>query len=139
MSSSLRDTLQAIYDERGALTPRVVVDAAADEDHPLHDRLEWDDAIAGDRYRLVQAQEMIRSVRVVYRKPTGKSRDDGTVRYWHAIRGEDGYSYEPADVVANDPVLTQILMMDMKREWKSLQARYGAFAEFVQMVRKDVA
>jgi hypothetical protein len=32
---SLRDQLQAIYNERGKLTPTIVVDEARDESHPL--------------------------------------------------------------------------------------------------------
>ncbi len=135
--SSLRESLQAVYDQRGELTPRLVVDEARDEDHPLHSRFQWDDSIAGEKWRHAQAQELIRSVRVVYRK-ADKGKPERSVRYWHALRQESGYAYESAEHIAADPVLTQVLLMDMRREWKSLQARYGHFDEFARMVQADL-
>lgn len=134
---NLRDHLQTIYDQRGELTPRLVVDEARDESHPLHPRFEWDDSVAGERYREVQAQQLIRSVRLTTRRSDGKT-PDTSIRAFQSVRREDGYSYVPSEDVAADPMLTQIVLMDMKREWKSLQKRYGHFAEFVEMVRADV-
>ncbi len=136
--SSLRDSLQTIYDQRGELTPRLVVDEARDETHPLHPRFEWDDEIAGEQFRQVQAAQLIRSVRIVYRRAEGKQPERST-RYWQSVRGEDGFAYRPAGEVASDPMLTQIVLMDMKREWKAMQDRYGHFREFVEMVRADVS
>lgn len=37
--------------------------AARPKSHPLHDEFEWDDAIAGERFRLLQAVMLIRRVR----------------------------------------------------------------------------
>ncbi len=134
--TSLRDQLLTIRDQHGALTPRLVVDEARDESHPLHTRFEWDDSVAGEKYRQQQAHDLIQVVRLTFTDRKGTER---SVRAFHALRGEDGYSYEPAETVAADPVLSQVLLMDMQREWKSLQARYGHFSEFVRMVQEDVA
>lgn len=135
---SLRDQLQAIYDEHGKLTPTIVVDRARDGDHPLHERFEWDNSIAGERWRRHQAHELIQSVKVVYRPATDKQ-PERSVRAFHAIRGEEGHNYEPAEKVATDPLLQQILLRDMEREWKQLKARYGQFREFLELVRGDLA
>lgn len=134
---SLRDHLQAIYDERGTLTAPLVVAEARNADHPLHSRFEWNDEIAGERYREVQARELIRSVRIIYREATGR-RPEASVRAYQHIRRDDTSTYVPTEEVLADPVLTQIVLMDMKREWKTLQARYGHFTEFAQMVRSDI-
>ena len=41
------------------ITPQNVVDLARNEDSKLHNDFEWDNEIAGEKYRLSQAREMI--------------------------------------------------------------------------------
>ena len=48
----------------GLLRPASVVDAARDEKSPLHGAFEWDDTEAAQKYRLLQAQSLIRSFKV---------------------------------------------------------------------------
>jgi hypothetical protein len=134
---SLRDQLQAIYDQQGQLTPRLVVDQARDASHPLHDRFEWNDAVAGEAWRRQQAHEMIRSVRVVYREATDET-PEKSVRAFHAVRSEKGHVYEPAEKVAGDPFMARLVLNDMEREWRALKARYHQFDEFYQMIRRDL-
>lgn len=133
---SLRDQLQAIYDERGLLTPQLVLDEARDPDHPLHTRFVWDDAVAAERYRLEQAHELIQSVKVVYKK--GGRGGERSVRAYQAVRSPAGYAYRPTEEVARDELATEIVLRDMERDWKQLKARYGHFQEFVQLIRSDV-
>lgn len=132
---SLRDHLQTIYDNVGRLTPEDIVDAARDENHPLHERFEWDDGIAAEAWRRAQAHELIRSVRITYAEDEkGRPR---TVRAFHALRTEKGHVYEPAEKVAADPFLSRLLMADMEREWKQLRRRYEEFEEFWRMITAD--
>ena len=49
----------------GKLTPDLVVQDAEQSDSPLHELFEWDDGIAGHKYRIEQARQVITSVRVV--------------------------------------------------------------------------
>jgi hypothetical protein len=48
----------------GRLTPDAVVADANTASGPYHDHFEWDDSIAGHKYRLDQARELIRSVKL---------------------------------------------------------------------------
>lgn len=134
---SLREQLQSIYDRRGQLTPALVVDEARDPASPLHSRFEWDDSIAGEQWRKSQAQELIRSVRVVYREATEHD-PAKSVRAFHAVRRPNGHVYEPAEKVAEDPFTRQLVLNDMEREWMALKRRYEQFAEFAAMVRRDL-
>lgn len=135
---SLRDQLQAIYDSRGELTPQAVVDEARAKSHPLHNRFEWDNKLAGEAWRRAQAQELIRSVKIVYREATEHD-DARTTRAFHAVRRPGGaHSYEPAEKVAADPFSKQLLLRDMERDWMALKRRYEQFAEFAAMVRNDL-
>lgn len=135
---SLRDQLQAVYDEHGKLTPALIVDEARHDSHPLHERFEWDDAVAGEAWRHRQAHELIRSVRIVYRAATD-TRPEASVRAFHAVRLEDGYVYEPAEKIADDEFLRGLVLRDMEREWQALKRRYADFGEFLAMVQRDVA
>lgn len=135
---SLRDHFQAIYDENGKLTPELVVDVARREEHPLHTHFQWDDTIAAEQWRRHQAAELIRSVRIVYRE-AAEGEDSGTIRAFHSVRTPKGNTYEPAERIRDDPFTRQLVLNDMRREWLALKRRYEQFAEFVEMVRSDLA
>ena len=135
--SDLRSQLQAIYDANRRLTPALVVDAARDEGHPLHDRFEWNDKAAAEAHRLDQARRLIRSVRVIYKEADEKE-GARTVRAFHAIRDEHGTAYQPVEQIVENPFLTELLKRDMEREWKQLLRRFGRFKEFVEMIRGDL-
>jgi hypothetical protein len=134
---SLRDQLQAIYNEHGKLTPSLVVDQARSEEHPLHSRFEWDDAVAGEAWRRQQAHELIRSVRVVYREADEKNAEK-SVRAFHAVRSEKEHVYEPVEKVVQDDFTRTLVMKDMEREWRALRRRYEQFSEFIEMIRRDL-
>jgi hypothetical protein len=133
--SSLRDQLQAIYESQGELTARGVVDVARDPGHPLHARFEWDDSVAGDKYREIQAGELIRSVRVV-----DKTAEEApcSVRAFHSVPQGSGRSYKPIEEIMDDPVTREIVLREAEREWHELHRRYQHLAEWLQVVRRDV-
>jgi hypothetical protein len=56
--------LRAIENRAGKLTPEQVVNAAADESSALHSCFTWDDSEAAAKWRLDEAREIIRSVRI---------------------------------------------------------------------------
>jgi hypothetical protein len=133
--SDLRSQLEAIYLHRGKLTPEMVVDTARPKKHPLHARFEWDDKIAGEAHRRQQAHDLITSVKVVF--ACGEKAEK--VRAFHAVRGtEEEYVYMPAEKIAADPMLREVLLRDMEREWKQMHSRYGHFQEFVELVTADL-
>ena len=42
------------------------------------------------------------------------------------------------NAIIEDPFVTKILLQDMEREWRALQARYDRFTEFYAMVQRDL-
>jgi hypothetical protein len=133
--SDLRSELLAIRAEHGRLTPHAVLEAATAEDHPLHARFEWDDSIAGHKYRLTQARELIRVVKEKYVDRSGNPED---VRFFVSMPGPAGMAYEPATEVAADEFASKVVMQAMEREWRSLRRRYERFSEFRQLVLNDL-
>lgn len=135
--SDLREQLLDIRDAYGKLTPDNVVHASMPPSAPLHHHFDWDDSIAGPKWRRHQAHELIRAVRITYREPTDEQ-DATDIRAFHAVRDDTGHYFEPADVVAADPILTELVLRDMRREWEALRRRYGHFSEFVDIVQSSL-
>lgn len=134
---SLRDELQSIYTARGELTPKIVVDEATNANHPLHHRFEWDNRIAGQKYREVQAAELIREVKIVYSAPSGEER---SVRAFTSVRlGQDSPSqaYKPTDEVMEDEFLRTLVLAECQREIKTLNAKYGHLKEYSALLRAE--
>lgn len=134
-TSVVQEVLQALYDEGQELTPRLVLDRARDPQHPLHNRFEWNDTKAAEQYRLTQAGDLIRSVKVRYEKGDGT---EGRTRSYHSVRRDDGARvYKTAEAVAMSPAMTQALLAEMRRDWSRMKARYSDFAEFAELVAND--
>ena len=136
--SDLREQLLDIRAQHGQLTPSIVVEEARHKTSPLH-RLVFDKAPkdAAETYYRQRAHELIRSCRIAYREAT-EDEAARSIRAFQAVRSEgpNEYVYEPSDEIANDPLLTAMVLRNMEREWKQLHRRYGAFAEFIELVRR---
>lgn len=90
---AIQDRLRQINDERGDMTPALVVEDARDPDSPLHDQFDWSDTAAACKWRLHQARCLIRTVHYTtsvegveicvpewIRNPDAKSEVQGYVR-----------------------------------------------------------
>jgi hypothetical protein len=60
----VRSIGRAIEDAEGRLTADLVIKAAKNPRHPLHDVFEWDDSKAGHAWRIEQARSLIARVRL---------------------------------------------------------------------------
>lgn len=139
--ADIRSLLQEVHDRYGRLNPQLLVEEARPEESPLHG-LVFDCGVAeaSERYYLQRAHKLIQSVRIEVRKPSGESID---VRAFMAVQkgatDNGGWSYEPAEKIAQDPFLLRLVMQGMERDWRMMQERYGRFSEFADMVRRDIA
>jgi hypothetical protein len=127
--------LRSIWEDRGRLVAAEVVELAADPGHALHDLFEWDDSEAAARWRVHQAQGMIRSVKIsiVTADTPTRAGDDYTIRAWVANRTATGVSspgYVPEEVVRGDPAQRERVLRQMLRELHAFRRRYQHLAEF---------
>lgn len=139
---TVRSELQAIYDEHGTLTPAILLAEATREDHPLHARFTWDDTDAAQRWRVHQAAELIRSVKVkIERAPDS---EPIVVRAFisKTEMGEDADldlgAYMPVEEVVGSDVLRTAWFRALARDWQSLKRRAGESQEFADMVLADL-
>ena len=92
----------AALEANGRLVPEEIVRAAESPMSPLHLCFTWDDALAGHAWRIEQARDLIRTVRV---QVTTETRTISTVRYVHdpsLAPGEQGYV--SVEGLRDDPV-----------------------------------
>jgi hypothetical protein len=134
---NLRTALQNIYNDRGGLTPALVVDEARPVKSALHSRFEWDDTVAGEKWRLEQAAELIRSVKVV-RATKGEVAPG--VRSWVVDREKPApRSYEPVEDILADPMRRRMLLAAFRRDWEAFEARYSRLEEFATTIQASLA
>lgn len=90
MTPAQRAALIAL-EENGRLKPETAIEEARPADSVLHDLFEWDNAVAGERHRLDQAREIIRSIRMEYRYSITEYRCPVYVRDRSLPGDETGY------------------------------------------------
>jgi hypothetical protein len=114
-----RLALLSLEDE-GRLTPECVLEAAEDEDSPLHRFFEWDNDEAAHQYRIDQARRLIRGVRVVV---TYEDHEVSMPRYVRDLEVDEGkQGYVNADRVRKDPGKSKALMLhEMQRAFAHVQ------------------
>lgn len=135
--TSTRDILLRIRDDRGILTPAVVLEEARAEDHPLHSRFDWDDSTAAEKYRLHQAGELIRSVRIEYLQ--GEKKVEAPAFVSIARKAVPAREYVPIESVANSEEIRAMALRDAERQWRALFERFKHIEGFLAVVREDVA
>jgi len=81
--------IKCLEDSKGRITPKQVLETAKDKKSPLHSYFEWDDTEAAYKWRIEQARELIRRVKIeiVIEEKTIRS-----VAYVHDPRLEIGKS-----------------------------------------------
>lgn len=130
---SVRDHLREIYQTHGELVPKAVVEEARPPESPLHNNFEWDEHENSEKYLIIQAQRLIRSVKVTFTDAKGEQHE---VREWVSIqRAEHPHEYKPIEEVVQDPFSYQLLVQRMERDIETLVRRYAhvqGFAEYVQ-------
>lgn len=126
------EELERISQELGYLTPEIVVERAADPENPLHDYFEWDDKEAAERYRKVQARQLMRSIILNIKQVTPEEHDQAGPRAFQSVRtliGEGEQTkirrvYMHTDVVLKRPELAEQVADNMFRELVSFYNRY---------------
>jgi hypothetical protein len=124
----------------GVLDGELLHDEIADPHHPLHHRYEWDDSVAGRKFRVNQINSDIRRVQITFwtdDDPAPKKvRKYTPVKYTGDTERLRGY-VETEKVLLN-PLQQRFLLREMRRKMAELQARYGHMEEFAALLRSMV-
>lgn len=115
----------------GLLRPQAVVDEARPEESPLHRCFEWNDQIAGEKYRLVQAQQLIRSFKVVHEHDGKRVETPLFIGLSIDRTGSSGENpYRLASDVSKVPDLLAIAEHDALEQLQGVKERYSHLKKF---------
>lgn len=116
----------------GILPPAAVVEAARDENSPIHDYFDWDDSVAAVNWRLQQARQLIRVC--VQWEERGKE----PIKHRVAVslsedRKAKGGGYRlMVDVLADEELRLQ-LFNDARKELLRLREKYALLTELARV------
>lgn len=111
------------------ITPQNIVDLARNENSKIHNEFEWNDEIAGEKYRNIQAQEMIRLFVI---KPKSEEAEPTRVLQ---ITTQTGV-YEPVKMILRKEDEYQALLQRAKLELMAFQKRYSQIVELESIFRE---
>lgn len=130
---SVRDELRRIADRDGVLTVDTVLAEAKAKTNPLHDHLEWDDAVAGERFRRTQVESMIRRYRIVVEvAPERMVR----VRAFTAM-GETGTYVDTIEALRSEG--RELVLAQAQRDFDRFRVKYQALIDLDQFLAAQIA
>lgn len=112
--------LQRIYERDGVIEPETVVLESESPSAPLHSCFEWDNEKAAHKYRITQAQGIIRAIVSV--NETEKSQE---TRAFVSVERE----YHPFSVVIRNPEKRDILLQNALNELHCFEKKYNSLRE----------
>ena len=115
------EELDRIYEEKGELQARDVVNESRPKTAPLHPLFEWDDPKAAELYREQQARNIIQCVVTVQET---KSKEPVTVRAFVHV----AESYRPTRVVLTEKSLSDELVERARQDMEAFRKRLLVFS-----------
>lgn len=119
---------QELTESAEGLTPQKLVDVSRDVNHPLHGEFEWDDTVAAEAYRIVQAKQLIRDITIVQEEAEKKA-DRGFV-----ITPGCNHMYVPLNDALNNDEWKTNLLNAAKRDMIAFVAKYRRLTELANVI-----
>lgn len=111
--------LQRIYERDGVIEPETVVAESQTPSAPLHSCFEWDDEKAAHKYRITQAQTIIRSIVVA------EEAKQPETRAFVSVERE----YHPVSIVIRNPEKRDVLLQNALNELRWFERKYNTLQE----------
>ena len=114
-------------DRTVGLTPENLVDVSRPEDAPLHGEFEWNDELAAEEYRRVQARLMISNLSVVI-----EEHKQEPVRAFFSLQSgfrKNSGTYESTITIMGDKEKRAKLLESAKKEMLAFKAKYKMLTE----------
>lgn len=112
--------LQRIYERDGVIEPETVVAESQAPSAPLHSCFEWDDEKAAHKYRITQAQGIIRAIVAV-----DETEQVPETRAFVNVERE----YHPVSVVIQNPGKRDVLLQNALNELRWFEKKYNTLQE----------
>ena len=119
---------QIANEHNGVLHPKDVVDHARDPDSALHDYFTWDDKVAGNKYRLWQARQLIS---VTYERFEIEGKTHVIYPVFTSLVGDrsHGGGYQLTSLLMKTPSGREAALESALNDLENYRRRYGHFSE----------
>ena len=126
--------LEKIEKEQGEITNKAVVEAAKSKKSVLHNLFDWDDKIAGEKWRLTQARNIIAALVVV---PEDKGGYDKRA-FVNIVSDPENPAHPPRfinyETAMNDEETRNILLTNAMRELHVFKEKYKKLKELAKVI-----
>lgn len=112
-----------------APSPKDIVEASRDESAVLHPEFEWDDSVAGEKFREVQARDLSRNLVKVIRSDTNPSAPVKEIRAVYSVVEDGNRGYVDADTVLNTKVLRTQLLRSALMDLEHFETKYHTLSD----------
>jgi hypothetical protein len=113
----------------GRLEPIGVVEASSVPGAPLHDAFDWNDKVAGHKWRLEQAGAMIRHIAVMVEGSTSNA----PVRAFVSVKRDEDRSYTSLQHAMSDEQLRAQVVAAALSELEAWQRRHAELIELAKI------
>ena len=110
-------------------TPENIVQYAKAEDTELHKCFEWNDTVAGHKYRCLQARQVARNLVVVKEETEEKT----TIRFFYNTGDRSG-EYKPVKMILKNEDEYQSLLKRAMEELHSFKKKYSCLSELEEIL-----
>lgn len=111
------------------LTPENVVEAAKNENNVMHDMFEWDDSIAGEKYRKQQASKILATIQV---KIIAEDKPNKLVRAF--VTTKRNSNFKPIEKVVKSVDQYALLLDKAYRELNYIKIKYENLKEIQELL-----
>lgn len=122
----------------GEVSKQAFVDSARDEASEMHELFEWDDSIAGEKYRLYQANTIIKAIRVEI-VDTSTNVVQKVAAYVLPERSEKKGGYVSVQKALEDTESRAALLRSAKMECEWFISKYKHLQEAADIIKAMVA
>ena len=120
----LRPVMEALAQRGEGGSSRALVEAARDPSSPIHDCFEWNDSVAGERWRVYVANKYWGGIKIEIETPSGPVKAPAFI----PIVVGDEQSYRPVHEVAARADWREQMIAQATRELESWRKRYDAIS-----------
>ena len=128
-----------LIDSDGAVTPKRLVEVSKPKDAPLHDEFEWNNTIAGQKYREEQARQIIKNVVII--QISEEEEKPKQIKCWvnsdraFVPTDERQHKYLTIDTALSNSEWRDNLIKAAKRDMVSFIAKYKRLNELANIIK----
>jgi len=138
--NNIYDEIRKMYDKNKSISAEQVLQESKDPNHPLHKYFEWDDEIAGNKYRLIQARNLIKSIILEITNADNKkfnvrgflsvSEGEDSALLIHGNQLTENY-FVSIDDIENSQKLIEYQKLKAKSELKAFKIKYSVLENWL--------